>query len=141
MPTSVGRKERNGPDCGPVPVIARFECARAEPALVSPPVDTFPGSDIPHIHLTVLSEREELAPVALPRDPLDGDVHLDFSDDLTAPADSAAAPIDEMDVAAPTGESEYVARAGREPEPFHPTRAAGRLLVASAQTGVEQTAR
>jgi hypothetical protein len=36
------QKEGYAPDGGPVPVIARFESARAEATLVSPPVDTFP---------------------------------------------------------------------------------------------------
>lgn len=144
-PVSFIRKEDGkglyAPDGSPRAILARLQRDRAKPALVPPAVDTLSRPDVPHIHLAVLAEREQLPPLALPGDALDGDVHFDLANDLSASAHTAAAPIDEVDVASSSADCEDVSCARREAEAFHAARTASRRLVRAAETSVEQTAR
>ena len=129
------------PDGRPLAVAARLERRRAEPSIVLPPIDALARANVPHVHLAVVAEREELAPLALPRERLDGAVHLDLAEDLTAARHAARAPVDEVHVPAAAREREDVAGAGREAEALEAARAARRVLVGPAEAGVEEAAR
>lgn len=144
LSASCGEQDHKGlyaPDGSPCAVPARLERDRAKPALVPPPVNTLARPNIPDIHLAVLAEREQLPPVTLPGDTFDGDVHFDLANNLSASTDTAAAPVDEVDVASSSPDCKDVSCARREAETLHAARPASRCLVRPAETGVEQAAR
>lgn len=122
-----------------VPAI-RLQPTCPEPTIIPPPRNTLPRPHIPHINLGILTQREQLLALPLPRNPLDGHIHLDLAAHLPTIAHTTGTPIHQVDIPPPPTHSEHLS-ISRELKLLHPALSARGGAVGTSQPASEESTR